>query len=191
MNASDKSALLALVSRRGIVRLDFLCSTLFNKPVEEMKAAELDGIHATLLEAGWIQSIRASDGVLPMDVYERPMQDLPRTAATTAPAVPRPLTASAILRSAAQAIQDRAAARDMQAERSMGRTVAAFNALTGHTLSEREGWLFMVALKAARATAGAHHDDDYTDGAAYFALAGECAAKSPARPQPTGATTRE
>jgi hypothetical protein len=51
----------------------------------------------------------------------------------------------------------------------------AFNALTGHELSERDGWLFMVMLKAARATAGGHNPDDYEDGAAYFALAGESA----------------
>lgn len=57
----------------------------------------------------------------------------------------------------------------------MKRAVDAFNALTGHKLTEREGWLFMVALKAARATAGAHNPDDYEDGAAYFALAGEAA----------------
>ena len=79
-----------------------------------------------------------------------------------------------ILHRAAQHIADRAASRDLpQGERSMGRTVAAFTALTGATLNERDGWLFMAVLKAARATAGAHNEDDYEDGAAYFALAGE------------------
>jgi len=94
------------------------------------------------------------------------------------PASAQSPSAVSILQEAARAIHDRAAARDVQAERSMSRTVAAFNALTGHTLTERDGWLFMVALKAARATAGAHNADDYTDGSAYFALAGECAAKT-------------
>ena len=37
--------------------------------------------------------------------------------------------------------------------------------------------LFMAILKAARATAGGHNPDDYEDGAAYFALAGEAAAR--------------
>ena len=90
-----------------------------------------------------------------------------------------PSPAETILRNAAAAIEQRAAQRDLQdGERSMARTVAAFNALTGGSLSERDGWLFMAVLKAARATAGAHQLDDYTDGAAYFALAGECAERA-------------
>ena len=57
----------------------------------------------------------------------------------------------------------------------MARTVDMFNALTDHALSEREGWMFMVCLKAARAQVGRLQLDDYTDGGAYFALAGESA----------------
>ena len=64
---------------------------------------------------------------------------------------------------------------DKQEERSMGKTVAAFNALTGHSLTEEQGWLFMVALKMARAQQGQYKDDNYLDGTAYFALAGEAA----------------
>jgi hypothetical protein len=80
-----------------------------------------------------------------------------------------------ILRRSAQHIEDRAAARDQpEGERSMGRCVAAFNALTGHQLTERDGWLFMVQLKAARAcTTATGLADDYEDGASYFSLAGE------------------
>ena len=90
--------------------------------------------------------------------------------------MPAVCAAPAILRNAAQAIDDRAALRDCPAgERSMARCVAAFNALTGHTLSETEGWHFMSILKLARATAGGHHLDDHTDHAAYAALAGEAA----------------
>lgn len=86
-------------------------------------------------------------------------------------------TAPDILRQAAQTIDDRAAERDLERERSMGRAVAAFNAATGHELNERDGWLFMVALKMARAcTNDTGNPDDYVDGAAYFALAGESAA---------------
>ena len=81
-----------------------------------------------------------------------------------------------ILRSAAEAIDERAALRDCpQGERSMARCVAAFNAITGHQLTEVEGWHFMELLKLARATAGGHHLDDHTDRAAYAALAGEAA----------------
>ena len=85
------------------------------------------------------------------------------------------MSASEILRAAAATIDQRGVERDQPGgERSMSRTVAAFNALTGHQLSERDGWLFMVALKAARATATpTGRPDDYLDGAAYFALAAE------------------
>lgn len=63
----------------------------------------------------------------------------------------------------------------------MSRAVRAFNALTGHSISESDGWLFMVALKAARATTVKAPDafdlDDYRDGAAYVALWAECEAQ--------------
>lgn len=95
-------------------------------------------------------------------------------------AEPAPVTADSILTAAAQHMRDRAALRDQpQGERSMARTVAAFNALTGHALSERDGWLFMVVLKAARAVITPPGNvDDYQDGAAYFGLAGEAAARA-------------
>ena len=87
------------------------------------------------------------------------------------------MSAASILRNAAGHIEQRAALRDTpEGERSMLRTVEAFNALTGKQLSERDGWLFMALLKAARATAGGHNPDDYEDMAAYAALMGECAA---------------
>ena len=79
-----------------------------------------------------------------------------------------------ILNAAAGHIGQRAASRDQpDGERSMRRTVQAFNALTGARMTERQGWLFMVLLKAARATAGGHNPDDYEDMAAYAALMGD------------------
>lgn len=91
---------------------------------------------------------------------------------------PQYFSAPELLTKGAAAISDRAASRDLpQGERSMARAVNSFNALTGLDLSEQNGWLFMVILKAARATAGKFNADDFVDGAAYFALAGECAAK--------------
>lgn len=85
------------------------------------------------------------------------------------------LLAPDILKRAAKHMEDRAAARDQPGgERSMARTVAAFNAITGHAISERDGWMFMVMLKAARAcTTATGLPDDYEDLAAYAALAGE------------------
>ena len=60
----------------------------------------------------------------------------------------------------------------------MKRTVEAFNALTGHSISERDGWFFMCVLKMARASnTPTGQPDDYEDLAAYGGLAGECAAK--------------
>lgn len=85
--------------------------------------------------------------------------------------------AASLLIEAADIIADRALLRDQPTgERSMARTVAAFNALTGVQITELQGWQFMVCLKLARASAGAPHLDDYTDAAAYAALAGECMA---------------
>lgn len=86
-------------------------------------------------------------------------------------------SAAGILQAGIDAMADRAATRDQPSgERSMVRAVATFNALTEAQLSEREGWLFMVCLKLARAQGGGHNPDDYVDGAAYAALAGEAAA---------------
>lgn len=83
-------------------------------------------------------------------------------------------SATDILISAADAITDRADQRDCEnGERSMARAVTTFNALTKHSLSERDGWVFMAILKLSRAQEGRHIIDDYMDGAAYMALAGE------------------
>ncbi len=87
-----------------------------------------------------------------------------------------PMTgAVAILQRAAGHIEARAAQRDQaQGERSMARTVGAFNALTGHQLSERDGWLFMVTLKMARAcSTPTGLPDDSEDMCGCGALAGE------------------
>lgn len=84
------------------------------------------------------------------------------------------LSAVKILNDAAECIGDRAAERDTENERSMLSTVNAFNAMYGTELTETQGWMFMVFLKASRANGGDFREDDYTDGASYFALAGEC-----------------
>lgn len=91
------------------------------------------------------------------------------------------MKASAILQAAHDAIGARAAERDQpDGERTAGRAARIFNAITGRQgtgeLSELDAWLFMVALKLARSQQGSFKLDDYVDGAAYHALAGECAA---------------
>ena len=60
-------------------------------------------------------------------------------------------------------------------ERSMVSTVNAFNAITGHGITEEQGWKFMACLKLARSEQGDFRLDSFVDGAAYLALAGECA----------------
>lgn len=93
----------------------------------------------------------------------------------------------ALLRQAAQTIAARGAERDtagagQQQERSMAATVAAFNAIEGLQLTERQGWAFMQTLKLVRASTtarnGKYNADDYLDGAAYAALGAECASRS-------------
>lgn len=78
-----------------------------------------------------------------------------------------------LLQTAAETIGNRAAIRDTDTERSMARTVNIFNAMTGLTLTERQGWEFMISLKLARGQQGGFNDDDYIDLAGYTALLAE------------------
>lgn len=86
--------------------------------------------------------------------------------------------ASYYLKTAQEAMQQRGQLRDSPTgERSMATIVATFNALTNHTITESEGWEFMVLLKMVRGRQGQFNADDYIDGSAYFGLLGECNAK--------------
>lgn len=87
----------------------------------------------------------------------------------------RAVTAPGLLTAAAAHMKERAKTYDQPGgERSIGRTVEAFNAITGKTLSESEGWLFMELLKAVRdfSTPGGHADSQ-EDRIAYAALGAE------------------
>lgn len=91
---------------------------------------------------------------------------------------PEPTTAQSLLDKAAGHMQDRASTYDSPAgERSMGRTVRAFNAITGHELTEEQGWLFQEVLKHVRSQQGGYRADNYEDSVAYAALRGETAAR--------------
>lgn len=82
--------------------------------------------------------------------------------------------AEKMLLQAQETLQDRAKLRDTpNGERSMDRTVAAFNSLTGNSLSTLDGWLFMLCLKLARSQQGGYHPDDFLDLVGYAVLAGE------------------
>lgn len=100
--------------------------------------------------------------------YEAREGDAPDTA------VPQPKAAE-LLGRAAMHMHDRANTYDAPGdERSMGKCVAAFNAITGRDLSEAEGWLLMALLKAVRAqTRTEPHQDSLEDVIAYAALYAE------------------
>lgn len=88
-------------------------------------------------------------------------------------------TAADMLQEAKDCLVARGVERDKpNGERSMKSTVEAFNALTGHDLTEEHGWIFMLALKMARSQGGCYKADDYIDMAAYAALAGEAGANN-------------
>lgn len=88
-------------------------------------------------------------------------------------------TAPNILYKGIEAMEQRAQLRDKpEGERSMAKTVAMFNTYTGNTLTEADGWAFMIFLKMVRSQGGDFHEDDYVDGASFFGLLGECEHKN-------------
>lgn len=85
------------------------------------------------------------------------------------------MNATDILNKAAQHMAKRSKTYDKpEGERSMGRTVEAFNAITGRDLAESEGWLLLQVLKSVRLfTRPGYHADSAEDGVAYAALVAE------------------
>ena len=86
------------------------------------------------------------------------------------------MKATDVLEKAAKHMRDRAATYDKpEGERSMAKTVAAFNAITGKSLSVAEGWLLMAVLKQVRVfqNPAKPHQDSLEDGVAYAALLAE------------------
>ena len=95
------------------------------------------------------------------------------------------MKAPEILTRSAEIMADRAKQYDSpQGERSMGKAVAAFNAVTGQSLSEANGWLLMALLKMVRDnTTQAPHEDSLHDLVAYGALYGEARLASMNQPE--------
>lgn len=91
------------------------------------------------------------------------------------------MKAQELLAQAAKHMQDRSTTYDRpQGERSIARTVRAFNALTGHNLTETDGWTLMMLLKVVRLTQRAsYHADSAEDLVAYAALVGEARSEQP------------
>jgi hypothetical protein len=109
---------------------------------------------------------------LPCDT--EPTEHALEEAVTLQRALPEPKAAE-LLGRAAMHMHDRASTYDEPAgERSMGKCVTAFNAITGHSLRESEGWLLMSLLKAVRSEARSDpHQDSLEDMIAYAALYAE------------------
>ena len=85
------------------------------------------------------------------------------------------MRAPELLAKAAELMIERGRTYDEEGgERSMGKTVAAFNAITGRDLTEAEGWLLMQVLKDVRLfTRETYHADSAEDCIAYAALKAE------------------
>lgn len=94
----------------------------------------------------------------------------------------QPATPSSVefLQKAVDLQQERAKAYDvggtMAGERSMGRTVQAFNTITGHALRESDGWLLLQLLKDVRDQTNGPHMDSLEDCVSYAALKAEARA---------------
>lgn len=84
------------------------------------------------------------------------------------------------LQKAAQLLEERGKNYDSQGtnkERSMGKTIDAFNIITNHDLTESEGWLLLQILKDVRQwSAPTYHQDSGEDCIAYAALKNEALA---------------
>lgn len=95
----------------------------------------------------------------------------------------QPATAQEFLNAAEIHMGARANTYDKpEGERSMAKTVEAFNTITGRDLSETDGWLMMTLLKAVRANQGQFKSDNYEDLVAYAALMGESASNESRKP---------
>jgi len=88
-------------------------------------------------------------------------------------------TALSFLCNAGEIMKERGKQYDAEdGERSMGKTVAAFNSITGRDLSESDGWLLMLILKQVRQwQTDDFHEDSAIDSVSYAALLAESLAK--------------
>lgn len=88
------------------------------------------------------------------------------------------MKAHEFLEKAKEQMEERAKLRDKpDGERVVETLVIMFNTLTGHRLSEADGWKFLLLLKLVRGENGDYHPDDYIDLAAYSGLLGEAEAR--------------
>lgn len=87
---------------------------------------------------------------------------------------PAAASASDFLQEARDSISEHGKQYDpSSSDRSMSKTVAAFNVITGQNLTEAEGWLFMSVLKTVSQFQNNPHLDSSQDGVVYAALLAE------------------
>ena len=89
------------------------------------------------------------------------------------------MKATEFLKTAKLTIKERGKTYDSESsERSMGKTIIAFNAITGKELTESEGWLMLSLLKQVRQWSKcSYHEDSALDSVAYSALLAESLSK--------------
>ena len=146
------------------------------------KCHECGGVHESLKEATACYEIhgRKIDGAV-AEIFgfdrtaDEPLVLTEPAEEVVATPDPYPVKAAELLGRAAMHMHDRSSTYDKpEGERSMGRTVQAFNAITGHNLSEGEGWLLLQVLKDVRLfTRSEYHADSAEDCIAYAALKAE------------------
>ena len=68
---------------------------------------------------------------------------------------------------------DRDSGKESGKERSMKLIVDVFNTLTGNTLTEHDGDVFMICLKLVRMQRSKSNDDNYIDAIGYLQMASE------------------
>lgn len=90
------------------------------------------------------------------------------------------MKAQEFLHKAAALMDERGKQYDQpEGERSMGRAVKAFNAITRHRLSEADGWLLLQVLKDVRQWQNpTYHADSAEDCVAYASLKAEALSRS-------------
>lgn len=104
----------------------------------------------------------------------------PGTAEDKQEAVKSPKKATEFLSKALNLLEERGKDYDQpEGERSMGKTVVAFNAITGHNLKESDGWLILQLLKDVRQNQNrdSYHADSAEDCISYAALKAEALAE--------------
>ena len=94
---------------------------------------------------------------------------------TRHPSIPLTKTSRDYLRESISIQNERSVDYDSEdGERSMGKTIIAFNAITGYDLTESEGWLLLQLLKDTRQwTSPTLHEDSALDCVSYAALKAE------------------